>query len=110
MKSYRDWRTDVLLEDDKKPDEKEKKPRVRGLKRDGGVTVDKQVAQRVDLIVLPPEIEGTNCGNCEYFEKSGDMGWCKHDKIKQWVTARMCCSLWDNDKVKRSWGKQSISS
>lgn len=31
---------------------------------------------------------------------------CRHPKVNMPVTARMCCSYWDNDRVIRPWLKQ----
>lgn len=67
--------------------------------------VDMKVAKRVDLIVLP--VAGTNCGNCRWFDAKE--GYCENKKVKQPVTDKMCCSLWDNDKVKRPWGKMVVN-
>lgn len=47
-------------------------------------------AKRVDLIQLPSSIEGTNCGNCEYYDK----GFCNNSKVKMNVNKRMCCYYW----------------
>ena len=74
------------------------------LKKDsqgGIVPQDMTIAKRVDLITLP--VSGTNCGNCKYIDKEGDIGFCNHPEVKQYVNAKMCCSLWDHDKVKRQW-------
>lgn len=101
MKSYQDW----LTENNQNKAEDTKKPRGKKLKKNGSVHIDSKVGQRVDLVVLPPDVEGKNCGNCMYFEKSGDIGWCEHKEVRQWVTPRMCCSLWDHKDVKRSWKK-----
>lgn len=108
MNSLHEWReklSEQAKPAEKKPEEKKVLPRLRAkkLKKDGSIPVDKTVAARIDLIVLPPEVEGANCGNCEHFDKQGDVGYCSHDQVRQWVTSRMCCSLWDHGKVKRSW-------
>lgn len=53
-------------------------------------------ARKADLVTLPPQIAGTNCGNCSFVrEVSGGVGYCAHPKVRQYVTARMCCALWD---------------
>lgn len=69
--------------------------------------VDMKVAKKVDLIVLP--VPGTNCGNCKFLTKTKDGLFCNNKKVKQPVTKKMCCSLWDRDDVKRPWGKESSS-
>lgn len=84
--------------------QKEKPP----IKKDGSVEVDQKIAKKVDLIVLPHGVEGTNCGNCMAYKGSKGEGFCTHPSIKQWVTPRMCCAQWDRRDVKRSWGKMSI--
>lgn len=58
-------------------------------------------ARKVDLIVLPEKIKGTNCGNCEYFDSATK--WCNHSQVTQNVTDRMCCALWDAPGTKRKW-------
>lgn len=34
--------------------------------------------------------------------------WCKHTKIKQWVTEAMCCGYWDAPGTLRAYGKQEL--
>lgn len=60
-------------------------------------------AKEADLITLPKNISGTNCGNCEYmnFENSQ----CIHEKVLQKVSNRMCCIYWNTDGVIRKWEK-----
>jgi hypothetical protein len=68
---------------------------------DGGLDplTDKQkkIWKKADLITLPAEIKGTNCGNCSFYKD----GFCEHKAIKDKVTPRMCCAYWDNLKVVR---------
>lgn len=63
---------------------------------------EKRVYRKVDLITLPPQIPGTNCGNCKWWFN----GYCKNPQIRQRVTERMCCVLWTRDEVKRPWEKE----
>ena len=49
-------------------------------------------ANKVDLIVLPSFIDGTNCGNCDHFDELTD--FCDHPKVKMNVDERMCCYYW----------------
>lgn len=104
MNNYDDWEEhwDCINECDAR-----KPPRPTETNKDGGLEPSKphiKVWKKVDLITLPANIEGTHCFNCEYIaEKKGDIGWCKHEQIHQWVTKRMCCALWDHKKVKRQW-------
>lgn len=61
-------------------------------------------AQEADLLTLPNGIPGTNCGNCEYFKKTGGpVGQCNHPKVKLPVSVTMCCAFWNNAKALRSW-------
>lgn len=53
--------------------------------------VERDRARRVDLIVLPAHVQGTNCGNCRYFSQD----YCSHPEVRLPVTQRMCCALWD---------------
>ena len=50
-------------------------------------------AEVTDLITLP--------GGSK--EDSADKRHCHHPRVDMYVTARMCCALWDNDRVKRPW-------
>jgi hypothetical protein len=52
-------------------------------------------AQEADLITLPggSKVDATT------------KKFCYNDKIKMYVTVRMCCAYWDNDGVKRPWKK-----
>lgn len=65
-------------------------------------------AENADLITLPKKVEGTNCGNCKFFDpidgKTG-LGYCRHEKVKLPVTKTMCCKFWDAEDAKRSWKK-----
>ena len=54
------------------------------------MTFDVERARRADLIQLPPNITGTNCGNCEHF----DNGYCDHKLVKMNVSPNMCCFYW----------------
>jgi len=58
-------------------------------------------AQKYDLITLPDEVIGTNCGNCKFFNFENFN--CNNQKIAQRVGVRMCCNLWDAEGVKRKW-------
>ncbi len=54
--------------------------------------LDSQRARAVDLVVLPPAVDGARCGNCMYYE---------HDKCHNMlllgfpVQEHWCCSAWD---------------
>jgi len=69
--------------------------------------VDMKVAKKVDLIVLPRAVEGTNCGNCKWVDGTGSKMNCDNPEVKQPVTDRLCCALWDRSDIKRPWGKQA---
>ena len=63
-------------------------------------------ARATDLITLPPSVPGTNCANCLWVKpRKTNVSdyWCAHQKVDLPVTPRMCCALWDNQAVKRSW-------
>lgn len=61
-------------------------------------------AEKVDLIVLPEAIQGTNCGNCKFINP--DTNDCNNKEVLQKVSERMCCALWDAEGVKRKWKEQ----
>ncbi len=53
-------------------------------------------ARRVDLVVLPSGVYGTNCGNCKYGDRTaGNVIRCEHPDVKLPVNDRMCCGVWD---------------
>lgn len=63
-------------------------------------------ARNADLISLPPQVVGTNCGNCMYVRsttrfKGIAIGMCIHPRVNQPVSSRMCCALWDAEGVIR---------
>jgi hypothetical protein len=63
-------------------------------------------AQAVDLITLPEEVEGSNCGNCKFFRNLDPglgSGFCTHPEVKLDVTNRMKCSRWDQLGTYRPW-------
>lgn len=70
---------------------------------------DMEVAKKVDLIVLPQGVPGTNCSNCKYAKPAGQALACQHPKVKQNVTPRNCCALWDNQAVARPWGAEQTA-
>jgi hypothetical protein len=91
MKSYETW-----LNESTSP----------GVLKEGGFTPktpeQKRVFKKVDLIVLPKDIQGTNCFNCRYIgDKENEMGFCSHHEVRQYVTKKNCCGLWDHENVKR---------
>lgn len=64
------------------------------LNKKGGVLARTQDelkrAKEVDLITLPIDIDGTNCGNCRFVKNR----FCTHPRVNQRVNNRMCCILW----------------
>lgn len=65
-------------------------------------------AKAADLITLPRNVEGTNCGNCSFIkiiDKQKGTGFCIHPQVQLPVTARMCCAFWDNKGATRQWKK-----
>jgi hypothetical protein len=61
----------------------------------------KETAEKVYLLSLPRNVDGTHCGNC-FFQQQGI---CVHKEIMLPVTDRMCCSVWDNSNSERSYNK-----
>lgn len=68
-------------------------------------------AKAADLVILPENVQGTNCSNCQFVqlidEKEGK-GYCKHPKVDQPVTARMCCIYWDAPGTRRIWEQRVV--
>jgi hypothetical protein len=67
---------------------------------------DMQVAQAVDLITLPKNVEGANCAGCMHARMLDEgLGhiFCTNPQVKQDVTPQMVCSLWDHPEIYRSW-------
>lgn len=64
-----------------------------------------------DLITLPPDVEGTNCGNCRFAQESEKVNSghvCTHpDLTNIEINPRMCCKYWDHAAVKRTWKVES---
>lgn len=63
-------------------------------------------AKASDLIILPENVQGTNCSNCKFVEiKDAEkgLGYCNNKNVDQDVTARMCCIYWDAHGTKRVW-------
>lgn len=77
------------------------------LNQEGGLdpqnAKDMAKSKKVDLITLPMNVLGTNCGNCKFINE--EKNFCTHDDVQLPVTERMCCALWDNEGVKRPWKK-----
>jgi len=75
--------------------------------QNGGIDSDRDEwikARNADLITLPQDVQGTNCGNCQYFRHMANMsGQCTHPKLGVLVNNRMCCSFWDNSGALRAW-------
>ena len=69
------------------------------LNEEGGIDLkskkELETAEKADLITLPggSKVDATN------------KRFCGNDKIRMYVTVRMCCAYWDNEGVKRPWKK-----
>lgn len=63
--------------------------------------VEQGKAKQADLITLPADIPGTNCGNCLFFNSG--TGFCRHTAVKLTVNERMCCKFWKNVRQSNSW-------
>lgn len=60
---------------------------------------DLQAAEAAGLKTLPLEVEGASCGNCIHFRALNPelgSGFCTNPGVKQDVTNRMLCSLWEH--------------
>ena len=57
---------------------------------------DMQKAMKADLITLPGGTKADATGK----------KLCYNDKVKMYVTSRMCCAYWDNKGVIRPWKKK----
>lgn len=54
--------------------------------------LDSQRARAVDLVVLPPSVEGASCSTCMYFDNHK----CHNMKLLGYpVEEHWCCSEWD---------------
>jgi hypothetical protein len=53
-------------------------------------------AKAVKLVILPPEIEGKNCGNCHNFLG----GYCDHPEVRMSVERHWGCSEWNRPDTK----------
>src|SRR5581483_6226868 len=70
----------------------------------------KRVALRLaDFVELPQDVEGTNCGNCEYNED----GECQYNGVVDLrglsVDSGHCCAFWDSPGTMREWQEQAKS-
>jgi len=60
---------------------------------------DQQGAMAANLVTLPQDVEGASCHSCAHFRQLDEdlgTGFCTNPQLKQDVTARMVCSLWEN--------------
>lgn len=77
--------------------DKEEAVNLEELNGEGGLDPENQEqtqrAMAADLITLPGGSK-TDASNKKF---------CYNEKIKMYVTARMCCAYWDNEAVKRPW-------
>ena len=60
-------------------------------------------SKSVDLVTLPSDVVGANCGNCKFFDS--ERKYCNHEKVDQAVSANMCCAEWDHEGAIREWEK-----
>lgn len=65
-------------------------------------------AKRVDLITLPPEFAGTSCVSCLYIRNVRKVdglkiGFCAHKAVRQPVSERQCCAVYDVKGAIRPW-------
>lgn len=60
---------------------------------------DLQAAEAAGLKTLPTEVEGASCGTCVHFRALNPelgSGFCTNPGVKQDVTNRMFCTLWEH--------------
>ena len=58
---------------------------------------DLERAEHAVMIELPANIQGTNCGNCQYLSN----GYCNHHEIEQEVKTNWCCNYWFAEGTKK---------
>jgi uncharacterized protein (TIGR02996 family) len=61
-------------------------------------TAERQRAKKVDLVVLPSDVKGTNCGNCEHIDSKS---YCRHPEVRMSVQKNWCCAEWETKDTKR---------
>ncbi len=65
---------------------------------------DMDAAAAVGLLTLPKEETGASCSNCVHFrllDPAMGAGFCTNPQVKQDVTVRMLCSVWENQGAHR---------
>ncbi len=64
-------------------------------------------ARKADLIVLPDDVLGKNCADCDYFDDSNST--CTNRALLGIpVNARMACKLWYNKGIYEPWSDQQV--
>lgn len=67
-------------------------------------STQKERAKRVELVVLPKNIEGKKCGTCRYAKKHSKESvnlYCTNNAVHMNVKSNWACKLWEGKGVKR---------
>lgn len=67
-------------------------------------TTQKERAKKVELVVLPKNIEGKKCGTCTYAKKHSKESpnlYCTNNQVHMNVKSNWACKLWEGKNVKR---------
>lgn len=72
-----------------------------GLLKNENLEGEIERAKNADLIELPRDVDGTNCGNCKFI--NSERRYCNHPKVDQEVHPRLCCAFWDKPGSIRIW-------
>jgi hypothetical protein len=94
----------VILPWAPKPKKLQRKPIVVKYARPNLTPTQKERAKKVELVVLPSNIEGKKCGTCKYAKKHSQSGiglYCFNHAVHMNVKANWGCKLWDAKGVKR---------
>lgn len=70
---------------------------------------DLERSYAANLTTLPPDIKGTNCGNCMWIHDDGDERHiCSNPHVAGVpVNNRMCCVYWRNPGELRPWDDET---
>jgi hypothetical protein len=72
------------------------------LDRQGGVVpTARDRAKKAELVTLPADVPGKNCGTCVYgqLNPKDEIGPCKHPQVMMLVSARQGCKFWTHPGV-----------
>lgn len=70
----------------------------------GIVPINLSAAKRVDLVTLPDDVAGANCGNCKKWIVPWEVnGFCSHPEVQMEVSRSQCCARWEHPDMIRAW-------